>query len=339
MFLLLFLFFAQPANAQSNAVGSFDVLYGIDSLTAVIEMDVRKLQKKRDPEMWLPAEIELFQGSKLVFKQTAEVQARGNARRKICEFPPIKIRFAADPALPDSLKEAQVIKVVAACNEDISEQLVLKECLMYKLYNVITEESFRVKLATLQFREPGRKKTYKGSSAFFLENESALAKRLNGRMIRPNVMSPKGVDTSSLDRLCLFEFMIGNTDWSIYNLHNIRILMQESKQRVISIPYDFDYAGAVEAPYAVPQKGLNIETVQERYYFGSCREEAVARRTFDLFLNKRSAILTVCDEFSELSKSERKNIHGYLMTFFKILENPQQARKQIVEHCDNFKKN
>lgn len=342
MFLLIAFLFALPAQAQQPAyhTGSFELLYGIDSLNAIIEMDVRKLQRDRDPDVWLPANLELFQGKKSVFKQDIEVQARGNARRKICDFPPIKIRFSGDPALPDSLKDAQVIKIVSACNHEvISEQLVLKECLMYKLYNVLTEESFRVKLATIQFKERGRKRIFTGSYAFFLENESALAKRLNGQMFRPTVLSPRGVDTLSFDRICLFEFMIGNTDWSIYNLHNIRALKDEDAQKVITVPYDFDYAGAVEAPYAVPQKGTNIQTVQERYYLGVCREEAMTRRIFDLFLHKKADIMAVCDQFTDLSKSERSKVHNYLLTFFEVLEDPKQTRKQILEHCDNLKKN
>jgi hypothetical protein len=337
LFLLLFCPFF--IRAQPTALKGFELLYSIDSLTVVIETDVRKLQRDRNPDLWLPGEIELRKGTKTVLKQAVEVQARGNARRKICAFPPVKIRFADALGMPDSLKGAEVVKIVSACNdEEQSEHLVLKEYLMYQLYQTLTEESFRTKLAVIQFREKGRRQIYASSYGFFLENEATLAKRLNGNMYRPSVMSPKGIDSLTMDRVCLFEFMIGNTDWSVYNLHNIRALLQNATRKVVAIPYDFDYAGAVDAPYAVPQKGLYIKTVQDRHYFGLCRDKVFAEKTFNVFLQKKAALLATVDNFEPLSTFERKKVRSYLNSFFDVLANPKQTRVQILEHCDNFKK-
>ena len=63
--------------------------------------------------------------------------------------------------------------------------------------------------------------------------------------------------------------MIGNTDWSVPNQHNCKVLsgmnIEHSDLGTI-VPYDFDYSGLVDADYAVPYEGLALESVRERRY-------------------------------------------------------------------------
>jgi hypothetical protein len=40
---------------------------------------------------------------------------------------------------------------------------------------------------------------------------------------------------------------------------------KDSTARPVVVPYDFDYAGIVDAYYAVPNEGLEIENVRQRF--------------------------------------------------------------------------
>lgn len=336
---LAFCLLGKTVAAQNVEKSIFEHLYSIDSLNIVLEMEAKKMMKDRASDLWYPAEMEVFRGGELVFRQSVEVKTRGKSRREICDFPPVKIRFSGTAALPDTLAETPVIKLVSTCNNtEESERIVLKEYLMYQLFNQLTDESFRVKLVSLQFKEKSNKRIYHETTAFLLEDEASLSKRLNGTIIHPKVMSPAGVDTLSMDRISVFQFMIGNTDWAVYNLHNIRVIRQAELKRVIAIPYDFDYAGAVDASYAMPGMGVPTKDVKQRYYIGLCRPEADMQRVFALFIQKRTDIMKTCDALATLPSKDRNAVSAYIGTFFDVLENPKIVQQQIVEHCNNFKK-
>jgi hypothetical protein len=214
----------------------------------------------------------------------------------------------------------------------------LKEYLMYRLYNVVDEEaSFRVKLVNLDFKQSGRRAVFHSSVAFLLENENAVGQRLRARPHNARVTSPRAIDSVSLERVCLFQYMIGNTDWSIYNQHNVKVFMQRESRRLVAVPYDFDYAGAVAAPYAMPSKGLPLRDVKQRYYLGLCRPEAFKQQMIHTFLVKKNAILHECTQTEGLAASGQALIVSYLKAFFETLEDPEAVRKEILEHCDNFK--
>ena len=339
LLLLAFYLLGKTVAAQNVEKPLFERLYSIDSLNIVLEMEAKKMMKDRESDLWYPAEMEVFRGGELVFRQSVEVKTRGKSRREICAFPPVKIRFSGTAALPDTLAEIPVIKLVSTCNNtEESERIVLKEYLMYQLFNQITDESFRVKLVNIQFKEKSNKRIYHETTAFLLEDEASLAKRLNGTIIHPKVMSPAGVDTLSMDRISVFQFMIGNTDWAVYNLHNIRAIRQPELRRVIAIPYDFDYAGAVDASYAMPGMGIPIIDVKQRYYIGLCRPEADMQRVFLLFKQKKGTLLNTCDELTALSAKERLAVSDYINSFFTLLDKPDRVQKDILEHCNNFKK-
>jgi hypothetical protein len=73
--------------------------------------------------------------------------------------------------------------------------------------------------------------------------------------------------------VALFEFMIGNTDWFIQNRHNLEFVVVPGHNLLVPIPYDFDYSGLVNAPYAVHHTSLELPSVEIRYYQGWCYSE------------------------------------------------------------------
>lgn len=331
---------ALTLTAQTPEVDHpFQMLAQYDSLEVYLEADFKKLPKDKTKNSWLPAVFQVRKGETILRTFEVSIQARGNNRREVCDMPPLKIRFAGAGKLPDSVAELRTLKMVAPCKGSSNyETLILKEALTYSLYEHMTPESFRTKLVRITLKDRSRKNAYDPVHAFFIEPEAELADRLNCYAIKPTVMSPRGLEESTFNRVCVFQYMVGNTDWTPYNRHNIRILIHRATKAVIAVPYDFDYCGAVDAPYAVPQTGAPIQHVRQRYFFGLCRPKEDYQRVFDAFLAQKDPLLKRCDTFPYLSKSAKEDVKSYIESFFPILENPKAVRKEILEHCDNFKK-
>ena len=334
-FLLPLLCASRLASQADTVYNIFSRLQQFEPLEVVIETDIKKLRSGSGPEtQWQSAVFKIMKDNAAVFEQKVQVAPRGNMRKKTCHFPPVKIRFYEHKLKTDSLEDVNELKLVVACrNSNEDDQFVLKEWLAYKLYNLLTEESFRVKEASVRFVTPGKKKGGIVSTAFFIESEQELASRLGGRPIKPRIISPKGLDSVAYDRMCLFQFMIGNTDWSTYTRHNIKTIGFKGRP-AIAVPYDFDYSGLVSTDYSIPSPDLPIKAVQERYYLGFCRSAASFSAMFKEFLAKRAAILAVCEQAPRIEKVNRRQMQDYLKEFFDILEEPRQAKAQIMGNCD-----
>lgn len=324
---------AQPV-ATDSLENIFSRLQRYTPLHVVIETNLKPLKQDRKSGEWQPAVFRIMDGDNVAFEQQVKVTARGNMRKKICQFPPIKIRFYDEKPEDDSLADINELKLVISCrNTTDDDQLVLRENLAYALYNRLTDESFRVKSAVVQFKTPGRNKVSQESKAFFIESERELASRLGGRPLKPRLISPNVMDSMSYARMCLFQYMIGNTDWGAYTRHNMKIIALGS-HHIIAVPYDFDYAGMVDADYAAPAPDVPIKHVRERYYLGLCESPALYESVFQEFLAHKREILNLCDAYPDLSYASKRDIRAYLEDFFTVLENPNKARKEIIEHCD-----
>jgi len=331
----LFLISSRLPAQDDSLRNIFSRLQQFDPLDVVIETDIKQLKSEAGAEKkWQSGVFKIMKGNTVVFEQKIQVSARGNMRRKTCDFPPVKIRFYEGDLENDSIEDINALKLVIGCrNSNVDDQLVLKECLTYKLYNLFTEESFRVKEASVRIQTPGKKKGGLVSTAFFIESEQELATRLGGRPVKPRIISPKGLDSIAYDRMSLFQFMIGNTDWGAYTRHNMKVIGFKGRPAV-AVPYDFDYSGLVAADYAIPSKDLPLQNVQERYYLGLCRSAASYNQLCKEFLAKKTEVLELCNKASNIEKANRRQMQEYLKEFFSIVEDPKRAQKLILENCD-----
>jgi len=261
---------------------------------------------------------------------------RGNMRNKHCLFPPLKLDvIKADLEAAGFNSAYDDLKMVIPCkDETVHQDLVLKEYLAYKIYNEITDLSFQVQLVDLVLEDSKNTiETIKGK-AFIIEKDDELAKRLNGRILKPTNADRKTLDAKVFDQMCLFQYMIGNTDWYVYNKHNVKLLVAENYSFPLPVPYDFDYAGMVDADYATPHEKIPIENVKERFYLGPCREKEELLPTFELFEKKKDSILKICNNFAKLGPSSHAYVNNYINAFYTILENDDQRTALIEEHCD-----
>lgn len=332
---------AQQENSDTTKKDSsmFNVLARENILHLYIKTNFKQLIKEKKKEEKLEGLLSYKNREGQEVEQNILLRTRGNMRKNICYYPPIKIYFPKK-----DLKEAGLqpkfndYKIVLGCKSGkVAQNYVLKEYLIYKLYQEMTDLSFRVQLIHLTIQDlEGKQKTVE-SYGFIIENEDELAARINAEIFEPKILSPKTIEPSQYDLMTVFQFMVGNTDWYMYNKHNLKSFKFE-KSLPITIPFDFDYAGLVGTGYAVPHEKLPIKSVEERFFLGRCRDEGVYESTLQLFRNKKEAILNTCSNFPYLDKQNRKAVLNYLEAFFEILDSSKRTKKLIIQHCDRHVK-
>ncbi len=325
-------------DAQADSIPDFQNIFSrlqhYDPLQVVIETDFRALRKDRNPEgTWRPARFRIMAADTVAFEQEVQIAPRGNMRKKTCDFPPVKIRFYQNKPIDDSLADINELKLVISCrNSPEDEQLVLLENLAYTLFNELTVESFRVKSAQVRFITRGRKGSNLEGVAFFIESEQELAARLGGKPLKPTVISPRVLDSVAYARMCLFQYMIGNTDWGSYTRHNMKVVGIDGR-RPFAVPYDFDYSGLVAADYAVPSPDIPIPNVRQRYFLGLCHDAAFYQTIFDEFKAHKKQLLSRCEQFPGLSYQSRQDALYYLREFFALLDDDKRCQQEIIGPC------
>jgi len=334
--LLFLILLSNSIIAQQDSLTLFESLYGKEIPHIHIKTKLKQIIKKKAKKENHVGTLTYQNKDGISQEYTIKLKARGNMRNKVCFLPPLKIDFKkSDLASAGIRRDFDDLKLVVKCkSSDNYEDLLLKEYLTYKLYNNLTEVSFRVQLIKLTLEDVDGKQKNIEAYAFLIESLEELVERVNGQIRGTLSFQDKYLDPSSYDRMCLFEFMIGNADWHIFKQHNTKIIALNEQKIAVSIPYDFDFSGIVETPYATPHTQLPINHIKQRYYLGPCRDPDTLKPTFELFREKKSDLLATIENFEELNIKSRKSMLKYLNGFFEILDSPKACNNQIIKHCD-----
>jgi hypothetical protein len=308
-------------------------------IEVTLTADWRAVQRDRDIKS-----KKLYPGTLTIVKDGApgtpvpiELRTRGNVRRnpRLCEFAPLRLELPKDK-MKDTVFEGQGgIKLGTHCQSDgVYQQYVLKEYLANRLHQALTPRSLRVRLARVTYADsdPG-KKPYTRLGIFY-EDADDLAKRVEARELPVPRQLFKYVDQDQLLFMSLFQYMIGNTDYSIIALHNV-IMLDDAKGTRLTVPYDFDYSGLVNAHYARPFKDLPIVSVQDRMYRGPCTTEPELEQALKPFREKQAELLALPASLTALGFDEgpRKYTEKYLNEVFELINNPGKLKKNLVTDC------
>jgi hypothetical protein len=238
------------------------------------------------------------------------------------------------------LNRISKIKLVPQCKSGYEyENYVLREYLIYKLFNVLTDTSFRVRLLTINYIDTEKKRKPIRQYGFFIEPVELLAARTNTLQINSNILNQKSIFPKVMDRLAIFNYMIGNYDWSLPGQHNVKViktLAVDTVQLGIAIPYDFDWTGLVDADYAVPAEIVGTQSVRERIFLGICRSKSVYQKELEIFLKKKEEFYRVINEFPYLNQREKKDMTVYLDGFFDQLVGRRNIMDILLNSCKNF---
>ena len=311
----------------------------LDPIEVVITADFKTVQRDRNVES-----KKLYPGTLAIVKDgvpgtpiAIELRTRGNVRRnpRLCEFAPLRLELPKDKTKGTIFEGHGGLKLGTHCQSDgVYQQYTLKEYLANRLHNVLTPRSLRVRLAKVTYadKDPG-KKPYTRLGIFF-EDADDMAARMDARELPVPRQMFKYLDQPSLLFTSLFQYMIGNTDYSILVLHNV-IMLDNVKNARMPVAYDFDYSGLVNAHYAVPAKGLEIPSVRDRLYRGPCKTEAEVNQALQPFRDKQAELLALVASMEPLGLDEgqRKSTEKYLNEFFEIINKPDKVKRTFVTGC------
>jgi hypothetical protein len=265
------------------------------------------------------------------------IRARGRWRNVAanCSMPPLSIIFG-DTGTDGTLFAGQtMLPLTTHCNERpaTQEQYVLKELVAYHIYNEMTEMSMRVRLARVRYEHTGRRPRTVERYAFFTEHFDSLAARNGAEFWATENFDPRMGDPAQLATLDLFEFMIGNTDWSMVKGHNVAHLRAAGRS-IAAVPYDFDFSGLVNASYAEPPAALrSIHQVTQRVYRGFCYPGLDWNELFRRFEAERGAIAALIERAPALVPEQRAEVRSYVDSFYEIIGSAERRQDEIVGKC------
>lgn len=264
------------------------------------------------------------------------VRARGIYRRENCYFTPLRLKVSKSDGKGNLFEGNKSLKLVLPCmNNDGKNPLVIKEYICYKMYEVVTPYYFNTRLVNIALTEMDGKKTKNAQlTGILIEDDDVVAKRHHAKVVEMK-LHPKALnDTASLYH-DIFQFMIGNTDWSTAFQHNAKLIFKEPRT-YIPLTYDFDMSGFVDAPYAVVAPELGITNVKERLYRGFCRKEPVVQAVRQEYLKKEPQIMAIIDSFEkEFNPKDFKVMRKYIEDFYAIMKNDAKFGQLIVQGCRN----
>jgi hypothetical protein len=264
-----------------------------------------------------------------------KLSSRGHLRLnpRTCSFVPIKVTFAKDELAGTVFEGQSDLKLGTHCqNEKEFDQYVMREYLTYKLANLVTPFSFRARLARATYVDAKSKKQVAVHNAVWLEHENDVAKRLSGRDVSLPRIEFKDLDKDSTTMMMLLEYMLGNTDYSIWALHNV-VIVQDKKRTLYPVAYDFDMSGMVHPPYAIPDARLRLRAVTDRLYRGPCRTVDEFNAVAEQFRSKKADMVGAVDSMKELSGSHKSEMKDYLESFFRTIDKPESIKKNFVDGC------
>lgn len=321
------------ANDKDNQVT--ELFLKNDPLDVKLRYSNKILRKETNDSTYIDSEIGYMTDDEDWKTLDVKIRARGNYRRENCYFPPVKMKIKKSVAAGSLFEGNKKLKLVLPCvlQSDYNDK-VLKEYMAYKFYELVSPYHFKTRLLEIDFTdEKGQKvKNYK-VKGFFIEDIDRVKDRCDGKQIKRSVHPLQQNDLCSV-RNDFFQFMIGNTDYSLAYRHNEKLLFVDGK--IFPVPYDFDMSGLVDASYAVVSQVqgevLSIEEVTQRLYRGFKRNPEVYQTVRTEFLNNKSKMLAIVDdlESSFEDPKEFSQAKRFINEFFEVLANDNTYRKQIL---------
>ena len=250
-----------------------------------------------------------------------------------CGFVPLGVDFVKGDVAGTPFDGQSKLKLVTHCrNDDRYDHLVLREYLAYRLHNLVTPQSFRVRLARATYVDAASGKTVATRNAIFLEDKDDVARRMEGRALSLPRMQFDDFDQESLTLMMLFQYMIGNTDLSIFTLHNVAMVTTPGSG-FHPITWDFDVSGLVAPPYAIPSPSLGIRSASERLYRGPCRTLEAFEPSLAIFRAKQAEAMALVDSIPGFNERDRREVSAFLGEFFTTLGSTKALKRELVDRC------
>ncbi len=321
----------------STNIDNLTIFEDSDPLCITLKYDITSFIRHKMKSEYINAEFRLHLTETDSIIKNIRLKARGNFRKGHCFFPPIYLNFKTDPIENTELGGYRKMKLVTHCSQSKSyENYIFREYLVYKLYNLFTDKSFRVKLLNIKYIDTGKRNHNYEQIGFLIEPLELLIDRTNSVEINSDFVKSGNIIEDEMDVVALFHYMIANTDWRAKGGHNMKYIksLTEMTTRITPVPYDFDYSGFVNTNYAMPQEWTSINSITEREYLGYCRNNKEAYlRAIECFAQKKDSVYETIESFTHLNEKDKKRLVRFIDEFYWLVERPNVLMSIIEREC------
>lgn len=323
------------ASTTDDNKSIFDLMHYQEVLELTLETDLEHLKNNRTFDEYQPAVIQFKDGSGIDQIWQGKVKLRGRFRRVHCsDIPPLKLKFKKSDLAAKGLAAFNDMKLVPQCIEDeqAAQDFLKREYLAYKMYSTISDYSYRVQMLRITYIDSNTGKKDK-QWAFLIEDTAQLRDRLQANTVEQQFnIEQERFNREALKQVALFQYMIGNSDWSLHGSRNVKML--EINGQIVPVPYDFDFSGFVNASYAVPNPNYLMTSTQDRIYLGFLSDLDDIYSHLTEFRDLRDALYTVIQTAKICNASSRADMQRYLDSFYQQMNAIKVGIKKPVPVLD-----
>ena len=271
---------------------------------------------------------------------SVSVRVRGISRVEVCRLPPLRLDFSSSDTTSTVFSGQERLKLVTHCkNKDDHEKNVLEEFAAYRIFNVLSDVSFRVRLLRVRYVDTDKPKSKETLRyAFLIEPKRALAERVGGVLAKVRRVTKNYLDDMQTGQAYVFQYLIGNTDWGLVRAIDADVcchngVMVAIDQDHFYVPYDFDRAGIVNARYAKPDPSLRIRRVTQRRYRGYCMSGDGLRDALRAVVSHRDRIFGVMSSLEDTTGIKLKKSTKFVDGFFEIAADEKALLHRFESRC------
>jgi len=311
---IAFFLLAFQAEAQKTPKPKtiFEYIAPVEGAPVVLESDLTTILANRYSTEYQSAKLTLPDGKSLAVK----VQPKGKYRRKTAEVPPLKIKFAKKNLLEMGLDTLNEVRLVLPGKDNRKgDQLLVKEYLIYRMFEQLTNNCVRARLVKVSLRDVHVETFSMEMYGLLVEDNEETSARLNGIEIEQYGLPYDSMAMEQAALVAVFQYMIGNTDWDVAMMRNVRLIRPNDSDKILLVPYDFDFAGLVAAPYASPSSESGLMTVLDRYLMANGIPKSALRQAVQTLKKAERDLYDRCYS-KHLSRDVSIEMIRYLETFF-----------------------
>ena len=323
-----------------DAAGPDPLFQDNATLAVTITAPMSTLVKERSKDEYLKGQLEFTEADGSAVKLDIEIRTRGNFRHATCDFPPLNLNFKKKQVSGTLFDQQNKMKLVVHCENHVRyEQHVLREYLAYRIFNSTTDLSFRVRLLRVTYVDNEGRRDDLVRYAYLIEHKKRVAERLGLDLVELERTKISALQGEQLNLTSVFQYLIGNTDFSPIAggpgrgcCHNY-VLFGNNVDPLLSIPYDFDQAGFVDAPYASPNAALSIRNVRQRLYRGRCVNNQHIDASISKINGHRDEIIALVESQNGLDDRTRKKLLRYIDKYFDLVETRKKVERYFNKKC------
>lgn len=338
-------------QAQEGAASDRHPLFQDDAvLKAVLTAPISQAyaQRHQEARIYFPGQWTYVDESGETQRLEVSIRTRGHFRREVCDLPPLQLNFKKSQVKGTLFAGQNKLKLVAPCRRgERYQQYVLLEYLAYRMYQILTDHSFTVRLVRLSYVDRDDKLDPWTDFTFVIEDDKDMARRLELDRVNVASLQYSQLNHAQTALVQLFQFLIANNDYSVLRpstgkdcCHNVELLgvedemqVQPPDESVVPVPFDFDFSGLVNASYAAPPSQVPIRDVRFRYFYGLCVPRPILDEAVVRLQSGREAILDLISGTEQLDERLREKNIAFVEDFYEIIGDPETLNEEVVRRC------